>query len=867
MADITVTKTFGAKHSPKGATQYNGWYKDTKVVCKFTLPDKALISKLSINVGLYGGVEDTPIKGLIYSDSNGAPGTLVAVTEEVVKTTSAVELLDLPFTSHVELAPGTYWIGFFHDAPNYRVRAFYKPGSTNQTATATDDYTDGASETFGTPSYTDREFSFFATYTTTVTMNYPPAIEGNTVVSGLTKKMGIRWQEKSFAAQGRIWVFYIDRVDGVDKVFYTSSADDGESWATPIELASGLLEYTGENVQAIHELKSDVDYVHVFYRKTGLYYRRGQLNSDGSISWTADWNNFWNHGLTGMVYQVDFYAVLDSNGYPWVTWGYCNTNIKDMIPYITKSSRNDGIWETEDPVTTDNEDVYTDAFSETSVEWTETGASPYLDDSDSNYISTSTDAQLESYWTFPNTSASGTLNSVKLRFEATRSAIPENTFKIEVWDGSEWVDMGTVTLPSSYGWVEKDVSSAINSWAKVDSLQVRVTSDIGTPNPLYIRRLVRRVNYTHGTYPKALTDNYDDRALTNNFVVALSDGKVYAFYFGAKGTSTVANLTGKIYGKLWNGVAWGPEETCTTSKIVQQYATGYESWSRGVAVDSDDNIHLVFLDEDTSSSLPAFSWSIRYVKRTWGVGWGTEEVVEPDILYKSASPGMSLYGDEVRVFWTGSPSPNIIHMAILDSEGWWSGVIYLVDETTDTIPNTDDAGYDGMINPFPKMYEDKLGFIWITKTNGSTPYKIKFGFEEYKEYFRVYKKTYSKTETSDFERILKRFKQTKGVPSFDVTLKTLMLGDRDSVTGWYAKEYEDSTIEMFVVPKGSFQSFFGIGFHATLDALGFTKEAVNIYDRIVDAANRYWEIKDVVPIVIGDTLKCWKCDLKEIFIV
>jgi len=139
------------------------------------------------------------------------------------------------------------------------------------------------------------------------------------------------------------------------------------------------------------------------------------------------------------------------------------------------------------------EEVYTDAFDARLVDWYEVGSSPYLHDTDADYVWTDTYLREEGDWTFPASAGYGTINSVKLRVEASASA--SGTLRIYYWDGAVWKYID-VTVPSSvYGWYEIDVSTKINSWDKINSLKVYVQKRLLTGN-MYVRRLTRKVDYT-----------------------------------------------------------------------------------------------------------------------------------------------------------------------------------------------------------------------------------------------------------------------------------------------------------------------------------------------------------------------------------
>jgi hypothetical protein len=84
----------------------------------------------------------------------------------------------------------------------------------------------------------------------------------------------------------------------------------------------------------------DGTYVHYAYvnpqERTYIYYRRGTPNSDGTITWSADEQL----ATAAGTYYWPMIAV-DSNGRPII-------GFKDGgdYPWVTKSARNDGTWET-----------------------------------------------------------------------------------------------------------------------------------------------------------------------------------------------------------------------------------------------------------------------------------------------------------------------------------------------------------------------------------------------------------------------------------------------------------------------------------------------------------------------------------------
>jgi hypothetical protein len=350
---------------------------------------------------------------------------------------------------------------------------------------------------------------------------------------------------------------------------------------------------------------------------------------------------------------------------------------------------------------------------------------------------------------------------------------------------------------------------------------------------------------TAAGYPLALAGV----GYTNTFIVALSNQRMYAFYFSAPGA---------LKGKLWSGWSWSTEETVSTSLIIQQYAAGLESYSRGVVVDENDNIHVVFLEYGGPQLFghDPFSYDLIYVKRDWLTGWEAERTIVADIPFKNACPAVALNEGFVRIFWLNDPE-NYIAYRRIDSEDYLGRTVYLVDETTDTFDNTYNYGYDGVLNPFAKLIGDKFGMVWVTKTSTPGTYAIKFGLQNFSY-------EYDTVDTREFEALKRSFRKKNNDASLDVTRLALSLGDRDATSGQYALEYTIGTVEMILIDKAYQRQALELGYLVQLDAIGYTSDVVRVYDRIQDGVGRTWLVKAVTPVFLGNVFKFYVCNLKEI---
>jgi len=151
------------------------------------------------------------------------------------------------------------------------------------------------------------------------------------------------------------------------------------------------------------------------------------------------------------------------------------------------------------------EEVYTDAFDNTVRMWAEVGSSPYLQDSDDDYVWIQVLSGQHGDWTFPVSAGSGTINSVKIRLEGyVGESYPDTRFiAVYVWNGSWFETAGIIYPNTDYAWHEFDVTSILDTWAKINGAKVRIaftqTELVGAG---YARRLTRKVDYTPAVPPK-----------------------------------------------------------------------------------------------------------------------------------------------------------------------------------------------------------------------------------------------------------------------------------------------------------------------------------------------------------------------------
>jgi len=136
-------------------------------------------------------------------------------------------------------------------------------------------------------------------------------------------------QRKAFHANGLFWVFYSD---GTNLVYRTSG--DGSAWST------AMIVRTSSNG---YYFSIWFDGANVHYACTrgvaneALIYRQGTPSGNGTVTWSADEQQAVSAVPTAYSYP---YLSVDSNGCPFITYLFNN------YPYVTKSSLNNGTWQT-----------------------------------------------------------------------------------------------------------------------------------------------------------------------------------------------------------------------------------------------------------------------------------------------------------------------------------------------------------------------------------------------------------------------------------------------------------------------------------------------------------------------------------------
>jgi len=141
--------------------------------------------------------------------------------------------------------------------------------------------------------------------------------------------------------------------------------------------------------------------------------------------------------------------------------------------------------------------LYVDAYGSERDNWTKNGVSPYLNDSDSNYIYTFTNSSEEGDYGFADTTHTPT--DVQLKIETKHTSPFGNGFTLYLYDGSSWTNLGdqypSLYNPDVYVWITVDVSAILDTMEKVNNAKVYFVSLIPFSGAIYIRRTRLDVTY------------------------------------------------------------------------------------------------------------------------------------------------------------------------------------------------------------------------------------------------------------------------------------------------------------------------------------------------------------------------------------
>jgi hypothetical protein len=154
--------TFGK--TTVGATWGGGFFADLKRVNAYSLSQTGKIRKLRVYLGRRSVRGSELLNGVIYADSTGSPGVLLATSRTLrFSNTNWTGWYDLPLPKPLLVQPGKYWLGVIAGGTT-RVAGYRWDWVRNSRVLDANRYASGPSKRFGSYYVDDREMSLYATY-------------------------------------------------------------------------------------------------------------------------------------------------------------------------------------------------------------------------------------------------------------------------------------------------------------------------------------------------------------------------------------------------------------------------------------------------------------------------------------------------------------------------------------------------------------------------------------------------------------------------------------------------------------------------------------------------------------------------------
>lgn len=137
-----------------------------KVVSSASPASNGLVDSLTMRCWVSAG--STVAKGIIYANNAGAPGALLAVTDEgtVNNTAEQANTFNFSGVNRINIVAGTtYWIGLHYQDPGVDNFLYSRDGTASGRQDNGDIYSDGPSDPFGAASALAGVIDCYVTYT------------------------------------------------------------------------------------------------------------------------------------------------------------------------------------------------------------------------------------------------------------------------------------------------------------------------------------------------------------------------------------------------------------------------------------------------------------------------------------------------------------------------------------------------------------------------------------------------------------------------------------------------------------------------------------------------------------------------------
>lgn len=135
--------------------------------------------------------------------------------------------------------------------------------------------------------------------------------------------------------------------------------------------------------------------------------------------------------------------------------------------------------------------LWCDLFNSAAVDWTEFGNTPYLQDTDTDYVYTATRLLVEGRFYFQDADTSEILDSILLYFETQQDAGGDDKISVSI-ESTVKPTLTWVVIPNagSYTYQTYDLVGTYTDWTGVNGINLTLTSQRtgGTMSTVYARR-------------------------------------------------------------------------------------------------------------------------------------------------------------------------------------------------------------------------------------------------------------------------------------------------------------------------------------------------------------------------------------------
>jgi hypothetical protein len=175
--------------------------------------------------------------------------------------------------------------------------------------------------------------------------------------------------------------------------------------------------------------------------------------------------------------------------------------------------------------------------------------------------------------------------------------------------------------------------------------------------------------------------------------VRLTGGKVYTVFWSLGVTW--------LRGGLWDGSSWSSYETICDYQVAYPSAYAYG-----------DDVYCVY------SVLSAGYYYCKFRKRTYGVGWGSEESASSTPTRDDQHVTVDSSNGDCWVFWvSGLDNLKLVYAKRVNSTGAWSTVEWITEPAPNSI-------MDLSVCPYWIVMDSEIGVAYVR--GATAPYTLRF---------------------------------------------------------------------------------------------------------------------------------------------